>query len=289
MDESERDWDPSTTVSLDATGSEAGSAESWIVSWKWDLNINIDDDGDGDKTNDVDATGDDWQVSKGLPAYNIVVVDATDAHIADVRSLESRYDTLYVHGSTGLYVEGGRFNRAGRNTMSMVGNDSDFTVEGAHFGPLFGLYLVDLEPWDEQYVQNGTFTGCTFDAVGSGDFPGTSHWGRFLALVAADDQSHDLRLESCTFDKAYVRPVGTWVGLEVDDCSFEMNGDFAFVDADYPSYPVLQDATIENSVFMDYGKPSTDVVYGVSFTGECSWSGNDPSELDDGRECDTED
>ena len=77
MDESERDWDPSTTVSLDATGSEAGSAESWIVSWKWDLNINIDDDGDGDKTNDVDATGEtyQWEVSPGEWRIQLTVTD----------------------------------------------------------------------------------------------------------------------------------------------------------------------------------------------------------------------
>jgi hypothetical protein len=77
MDESERDWDPSTTVSLDATGSEAGSAESWIVSWKWDLNINIDEDGDGDKTNDVDASGEtyQWEVPPGEWKIQLTVTD----------------------------------------------------------------------------------------------------------------------------------------------------------------------------------------------------------------------
>ena len=77
MDESERDWDPSTTVSLDATESESGSAESWIVSWKWDLNINVDEDGDGDKTNDVDATGEtyQWDVSPGEWKIQLTVTD----------------------------------------------------------------------------------------------------------------------------------------------------------------------------------------------------------------------
>ncbi|MDP6741623.1 MAG: PKD domain-containing protein [Candidatus Thalassarchaeaceae archaeon] len=77
MDESERDWDPSTTVSLDATGSGAGSAESWIVSWKWDLNINIDEDGDGDKTNDVDASGEthEWEVPPGEWKIQLTVTD----------------------------------------------------------------------------------------------------------------------------------------------------------------------------------------------------------------------
>ena len=77
MDESERDWDPSTTVSLDATGSEVGSAESWLVSWKWDLNINIDEDGDGDKTNDVDASGEtyQWEVPPGEWKIQLTVTD----------------------------------------------------------------------------------------------------------------------------------------------------------------------------------------------------------------------
>jgi PKD repeat protein len=77
MDDSERDWDPSTTVSLDATDSEVGSAESWIVSWKWDLNINIDEDGDGDKTNDVDASGEtyQWEVLPGEWKIQLTVTD----------------------------------------------------------------------------------------------------------------------------------------------------------------------------------------------------------------------
>ena len=77
MDDSERDWDPSTTVSLDASDSEVGSAESWIVSWKWDLNINIDEDGDGDKTNDVDASGEtyQWDVPPGEWKIQLTVTD----------------------------------------------------------------------------------------------------------------------------------------------------------------------------------------------------------------------
>ncbi|MBT4058890.1 MAG: PKD domain-containing protein [Euryarchaeota archaeon] len=77
MDEGERDWDPSTTVTLDASESEAGSVESWLVSWKWDLNINIDSDGDGDKANDEDADGEtySWDTPPGEWKVKLTVTD----------------------------------------------------------------------------------------------------------------------------------------------------------------------------------------------------------------------
>ena len=77
MEDSERDWEPSTTVILDASESESGSAESWIVSWKWDLNINVDEDGDGDKENDVDAEGEtySWDVPSGEWKIGLTVID----------------------------------------------------------------------------------------------------------------------------------------------------------------------------------------------------------------------
>ena len=77
MDEGTRDWDPSTTVTLDASESEAGGTESWLVSWKWDLNIYIDSDGDGDKTNDDDADGEtySWTTPPGEWKVRLTVTD----------------------------------------------------------------------------------------------------------------------------------------------------------------------------------------------------------------------
>ena len=77
MDEGTRDWDPSTTVILDASESEAGGTESWLVSWKWDLNIYIDSDGDGDKTNDDDADGEtySWTTPPGEWKVRLTVTD----------------------------------------------------------------------------------------------------------------------------------------------------------------------------------------------------------------------
>ena len=77
MDEGERDWDPSTTLILDASESEAGGSESWLVSWKWDLNIYIDTDGDGDKTNDDDADGEtySWATPPGEWKVRLTVTD----------------------------------------------------------------------------------------------------------------------------------------------------------------------------------------------------------------------
>lgn len=93
MEESERDWDPSTTVSLDGSGSAAGSTESWLVSWKWDININIDSDGDGEKDNDVDADGEtyEWATVPGEWKVRLTVTDD--------QGMQGTYDTwVYVNG-----------------------------------------------------------------------------------------------------------------------------------------------------------------------------------------------
>ncbi len=77
MDEGTRDWDPETTVTLDASESRAGGTEAWLVSWKWDLNIYIDSDGDGDKTNDDDADGEtySWTTPPGEWKVRLTVTD----------------------------------------------------------------------------------------------------------------------------------------------------------------------------------------------------------------------
>lgn len=77
MDVNEKDWNPSTTVNLDASGSAAGGAEAWLASWKWDLDIRYDSDGDGEVDNDVDAEGETyaWATEPGEWKIRLTVTD----------------------------------------------------------------------------------------------------------------------------------------------------------------------------------------------------------------------
>lgn len=64
MDKSmtDRDVSETTTITLDASDSDAGDSSGYITTWNWDLNAEVDSDNDGDTENDADLTGEsiDW-------------------------------------------------------------------------------------------------------------------------------------------------------------------------------------------------------------------------------------
>jgi len=106
-------------------------------------------------TSDESASGPNWKPGPrgrykdgtSRIVHLLMVKGALDgAVITNVRALEPRHDCLYVRGTKGLRVRNCIFNRAGRNVVSLVGNDEDFVIERCHFGPLWGLYLFDIEP-----------------------------------------------------------------------------------------------------------------------------------------------
>ena len=55
--QSDRDVSETTTISLDASNSDAGNPEEYISDYNWDLDLNDDADNDGDSENDVDLSG----------------------------------------------------------------------------------------------------------------------------------------------------------------------------------------------------------------------------------------
>ena len=91
----------STSVTLDASGSWAGCdpddstcyAEEYLVEFNWDLDTNTDSDGDGDPQNDIDATGETYEL-EDLPAgaWSIRLT------VKDNQGLVDHHDsTLYVN------------------------------------------------------------------------------------------------------------------------------------------------------------------------------------------------
>ena len=55
--QSDRDVSETTTISLDASDSDAGDPNEYIPDYNWDLDLNVDADNDGDAENDVDLSG----------------------------------------------------------------------------------------------------------------------------------------------------------------------------------------------------------------------------------------
>ena len=81
MDKSmtDRDISETTTVTLDASTSEAGDSSQYITEWNWDLDSDTDKDNDGDSENDVDFSGEtiDWSnVAPGEYEINLNIVNS---------------------------------------------------------------------------------------------------------------------------------------------------------------------------------------------------------------------
>ena len=112
MEDTDRDYNPSTTVTLDASGSQAGGAEAWLTEWKWDLNMNLDSDGDGNKANDVDAEGETYQWAVPAGEWRVQVT------VYDDQGMSSSEDSwVYVNArATWTTIEIGRNNSADNPT-----------------------------------------------------------------------------------------------------------------------------------------------------------------------------
>ena len=55
--QTDRDVSETTSITLDASDSDAGSTDEYISDFNWDLDLNVDADNDGDYENDADLTG----------------------------------------------------------------------------------------------------------------------------------------------------------------------------------------------------------------------------------------
>ena len=81
MDKSmtDRDISATTTVTLDASTSQAGDSSQYISEWNWDLDPGTDKDNDGDSENDVDFSGEtiDWSnVAPGEYEVNLNILNS---------------------------------------------------------------------------------------------------------------------------------------------------------------------------------------------------------------------
>lgn len=198
------------------------------------------------------------------------------AVISNVRSLEARMDCLYVRGTRGLRVYNCVFNRAGRNVVSLVGDDEDFLFERCHFGPLWGLYLFDIEPGRGRWVRDGIIRQCVFDAEGAGG-QGTDTWGRFLCFSGhARLLTRDIRVVACDFRETYVRVRGVFPGVALLWNRFDSPG-AALVRIETNPTGEFVDAQIRGNTFLSGGKAAAKVIDGVTFSGRCAFAQNQPA------------
>lgn len=224
-----------------------------------------------------EGSGDNWKVGTGgtgkygsaRPAHNIYVNHAPNGVlINNVYSFEARYDTLYVCSVNGLGVYNSRFDRAGRNNVSIVGNTDNFVFANCTIGSLWGLYNFDIEPNAKKYARNGLITNCTFDGSRAGQM-NTDTWGSFLGFCGSHGQellSYNVSVVNCHFKDIWVRCQGVFPKVQFIGNTFANSG-AAFVRVRTNPVGELRDAVVRGNRFTAKGAPSKTVVYGVSFTG----------------------
>ncbi len=235
-----------------------------------------------------DVSGDAWQITSrpgsggtATCSHIIAIYDGTDVRIENVHVFESRYDCLYVAGSRGLRVVNCRFDRSGRNIVSLVGNDEDFVFEGCSFGSIWRLSHFDLEPNEDRWIRNGLFLNCSFDGRTAGEH-GSDTWGRMLILTGHDElASRDITIAGCSFREISVRVRGIFPGVRViNNPVLDGYGPF-FLRVRTNPVGELRDATIIGNRFLDGDAPAEQLRSGVTFTGETVFAGNTPEEFND--------
>ena len=198
--------------------------------------------------------------------------------LVNVHAYEARFDCLYVCTADGLYVYNCRFDRAGRNVISLVGETQNFLFADCYFGSLWGLYHFDIEPNNGKSVHDGMFLNCVFDGRDAGKQK-TDTWGRMLILHGHPEQrNRNLALIGCTFHRITIRVQRTFPGLRMLYCRMDSPGRaFISVRTDPPGF--LRDAVVRGSYFTSNGQPLKDLSYGVTFSGASVLEGNVPESV----------
>ena len=234
-------------------------------------------------------SGDNWKVGtdgKGIgssanPVHLIHVSEAYNgATLSNVHALESRYDCLYVRGSNGLRVANCVFDRAGRNVVSMVGNDEDFLFAQCRFGSLWGLYHFDIEPAGGRYVRDGAFVNCTFEGRNAGKMS-TGTWGSFLCFCGHEEQKNrNITLLRCQFHSIYVRVHGVFPEVKFLYNLFDVR-DRTFIKIRTNPVGEFRDAVVRGNRFLAGGAPARHINSEVAFTGKSIFEGNEPDTFND--------
>ncbi len=237
-------------------------------------------------TPSISVSGKHWKIGKdgkgrgstAKPLMLIAVLDANNATICNVRAIESRYDCLYIRTCKNLKVINCRFDRAGRNIVSIVGNSDEFIFSGCHIGSLWGLYLFDIEPnKGDFYVRNGVIHNCIFDGSKAGQM-GSDTWGSFFCFSGDEKlRNRNISIIGCQFKNIYVRVRGIFPNVKFIDNTFDVSR--AFVKIHTNPTGEFRDALVAGNKFMNNGKPAKEIISGVTFTGKSSFVGNFPSKF----------
>ena len=105
-DPGDRTTRETTSVTLDGSGSDSGSTNHYIESWRWDLNIDFDSDGNGIEDDDEDATGEEYNwIDLPIGESHIsLLVTNNEGHTDSMNAwvfvhYKGEWDELHVNGN----------------------------------------------------------------------------------------------------------------------------------------------------------------------------------------------
>lgn len=231
------------------------------------------------------SSGDHWYIGTGgvgkggtARALNLIALrEPKDrAAVDNIEALEARYDCLYVRNCNGLTVTNSRFDRAGRNIFSMVGNSDKFIFSGCYFGSYWGLYHSDIEPNKDRWVKNGLIVDCVFDGRDAGGKRGCDSWGRMFTFSGMGDrETRNIAVLGNRFEQVAVRIRGSFPRVQFLYNDFGLKGlSTAFLQVRTNKGAALPDCRIVGNRFS--GVSGERIIYNVSITGDPVITGNVP-------------
>ena len=212
MDKSmtDRDISATTTISLDASDSDAGDSSQYITTWNWDLNADVDSDNDGDFENDADLTGEsiDWNnVEPG--EYELHLNIENSAGMTDSDSIK-----VYV-SYAGQWSD---FELGGNTSGNAVTLDFDVNV----------VYDKDNGNTIRKMVGELTYPKTDGDCTSA--FPGATNCRAKLDIYAFNEEDEEASNTSDTgLDQ---RTDGTDCDEDENDCVFLTLSSYMFTDTE---------------------------------------------------------
>jgi len=240
-------------------------------------------------TQTAELSGDNWRVGRdgvgrGGTAKAIHCIGVYDAlgpvSLDNLRVYEARYDCLYVRTVDGLRVINCRFDRAGRNIVSLVGDTRNFVFSNCRFGSHWGLYHVDIEHNTGKSIRDGMFVNCLFDGSKAGEM-GTDTWGRMLILSGHEALANsNVSVVGCTFKGICIRVRGVFPAVRfLYNPRIDVPGS-VFVRVRTNPVGEFRNAVVRGNRFYSNGRPTSAITAGVTFTGSSLFEGNTPATFD---------
>ena len=238
--QSDRDVSETTTISLDASNSDAGNPEEYISDYNWDLDLNEDADNDGDSENDVDLSGEsaNWNdVEPGEYEIKLNIINSQGLVDSDTIKIYVSYAAKWSDFEMGGNTSGSgveldfdvkiSYDRDNGNTIRKVVAELTYPQQDDDCQAVFGTNncraKLDTYAYNEEDDEAGNTSNVGLDQRDNGDDCDDSNDCVFLTMSSylfgdgentygdgdwtfkiQNDKQNDLQVESFIIRLVYV-------------------------------------------------------------------------------------